>query len=337
MPEGLRLRLTEDRARQILSQFQGLRILVLGDLMLDAYLEGSVERISPEAPVPVLEKKSISYRLGGSANVALNLAVLGAHPFLAGQIGQDASAEIFRQACAESGIDTDPVFSDASRPTAVKTRVIAGRQQLLRIDEEKRGPLRPESLDDLFARVGRLWPDLQACIVSDYGKGVLQAGAWDRLTKLRQSRPIPLVVDPKKVNYGLYRGATAMTHNHHEAAEDSGRPCITDTEVAEAGRVLTQKYAMQNTLITRGPQGMAWFSPEGMTLLPTFARQVFDVSGAGDTVIAVFTAALSLGASGIEAALLANHAAGVVVSKFGTATATAEEILEDIRLHADAY
>lgn len=328
-------RLPHGRAAEILGALRGRKVLVVGDLMLDAYLEGSVERISPEAPVPVLEKKSLHHRLGGSANVGLNLARWGADVRLAGVVGADEGAKLFLDACAAEGIGTAAVTVDRDRPTAVKTRVTAGRQQLLRIDEESRAPLRSATVDALNAAVTSAWSDLDAVIVSDYGKGVVTPPTWGTVRALRERKALPLVVDPKRKNYGLYRGADAMTHNHHEAGDDAGLPCLSDAEVEAVGRALLAKYGMRRTLITRGPQGMALFGPEGMRLVPTFARQVFDVSGAGDTVIALFTASMAAGATAEEAALLANHAAGVVVSKFGTATASVDEILDDIRQHAD--
>lgn len=330
-----------DSLAKILPRLRGLEVLVFGDLILDAYLEGIVRRISPEAPVPILEQRSLHHRMGGAANVALNLATLGVRASLAGICGKDDRAAIFKDLLGHEGIDTRFIVEDESRPTALKTRVIAhageilrNPQQFLRIDQESTEAVSDRVAEDLFSKLGPAIGRFKAVIISDYGKGFIHPGTFSRLAQLLRGRDIVTVVDPKKRNYSIYRDIDAMTHNHHEASEDSGLPCDSDEEVVSAGRVLLEKHNLKHTLITRGSRGMALLTREGgATFIPTFARAVHDVSGAGDTVIAVHASAIAAGASLLQAAMLANHAAGVVVSKFGTATVTPEELENDIRTH----
>ncbi len=330
--------LSVERAQEILTHFKKLKVLVLGDLMLDAYLEGVVERISPEAPVPVLEHKSMTYRLGGAANVALNIAKLGAATSLAGLVGEDEYADILKEELKNQKIDSSLIFSDSNRPTSLKTRIISQQQQLLRIDLEKKNPLSGKTLADFFKQLHAHRGSFDALVISDYGKGLIHQESFPMILEYRKKNPQLTVLDPKK-NYAIYAGVDAMTHNHHEAAEDSLMPCQTDEDIKKAGEFLIKKHGLKLTLITRGPKGMALFVKNEqtgsieMTLIPTFARSVFDVSGAGDTVISVFTMALAAKATPLEAAHLANHAAGVVVSKFGTATAMPEEILAEMQAH----
>jgi len=318
---------------ETLQRLSKVKVLVLGDLIVDAYLEGTVERISPEAPVPVLEHKKLTHRLGGAANVALNLSSLGIEVSLAGLVGDDDLAAIFRNILSENKISGNCVVADPSRPTSLKTRVIAGHQQLLRIDQERLGDLSESLAESMFGKMASELAHFDAIIISDYGKGVIHAGTFARLQKLLAGKKIVSVLDPKKKNFSIYKGVVdTMTHNHHEASDDSGLPCDSDAEVCLAGPRLIEKHSLKSTLITRGAKGMALFTREGEChLIPSFARSVFDVSGAGDTVIAVFAAARAAGADLKTAAILANHAAGVVVSKFGTATLTMDELREEIR------
>lgn len=325
----------------LVSRLAGQRVLVIGDVILDAYLEGIVRRISPEAPVPVLEQMAFSHRLGGAANVALGLAALGAKPSLAGVCGRDDRQGTLRRLLRESNIDDTFLLEDPARPTALKTRVVAhagqmsrSPQQLLRIDEENTAELSEAVAQALLGRIEGALSGFQAVVISDYGKGLIHPGTWPLLEAMLAKRSIVTVVDPKKRNYGLYRNIDAMTHNHHEAAEDSGLPCETDEEVTAVGAALLRKHRLKHTLITRGGRGIALFTQDGpVTFIPTYARAVADVSGAGDTVIATWAAARAAGIPLYESALLANHAAGVVVSKFGTATVTPAELEEDIRTH----
>lgn len=325
----------------LVGRLAGQKVLVLGDVILDAYLEGIVRRISPEAPVPVLEQSTYTHRLGGAANVALSLAALGARPALAGVCGCDSRQPLLRDLLTARGIDHQFVIEDPSRPTALKTRVVAhagqmsrSPQQLLRIDEESTAEVGPAVADALWARLGGSFADFSAVVISDYGKGLIHGGTWPVIEKLIKGHSLVSVVDPKKRNYHLYKNVDAMTHNHHEAGEDSGLPCETDDEVRAVGAALIAKHHLKHTLVTRGGRGMALCTREGeMTPIPTYARAVSDVSGAGDTVIAVWAAARAAGIPLYEAALLANHAAGVVVSKFGTATVSPKELEDDIRTH----
>jgi len=333
--------MTVDSLVALLPKLRGLEVLVFGDCILDAYLEGIVRRISPEAPVPILEQQSLHHRMGGAANVALNLAALGVRASLAGVCGKDERAALFRDLLRRDQIDDRFIVEDESRPTALKTRVIAhagqilrNPQQFLRIDQESTEAVPEKVAAELFSRLAPAIGRFKAVIISDYGKGFIHRATFDRLLDLLRGKGIVTVVDPKKRNYAVYRDIDAMTHNHHEAGEDSGLPCETDEEVRRAGLLLLEKHNLKHTLITRGSRGMVLLTRDGeATFIPTFARAVHDVSGAGDTVIAVHAAAIAVGASLLEAATLANHAAGVVVSKFGTATVTAGELEEEIRSH----
>lgn len=326
------MKLDQAHAASMLKGLAGLRVAVLGDLMLDEYLFGEVSRISPEAPVPIVRVQREKAVLGGAANVAANLKALGAEPVLIGTLQKDPAGERLMQLLSRLGIGLDGLVLDPSRPTIIKTRVIGQTQQMLRIDREEPGSPDLQVLDELQSSVERALADCAALIVSDYAKGVVSAPVMDAVRRACAARGLPWIVDPKPAHKALYRGATLMTPNTKETSELSGLPARNDAEVAAAGRGLMAELGLRGLLMTRSEKGMALFAPDAdhsePWMIPTMAIEVFDVSGAGDTVIAAFSAAVASGADWKDAAMLANAAAGVVVAKMGTATVTPDEILD---------
>ncbi|MCX6874504.1 MAG: PfkB family carbohydrate kinase [Verrucomicrobia bacterium] len=320
----------------VLEACRSLRILVIGDVMLDHYIWGEVNRISPEAPVPVLHVMRESHTAGGAANVALNLASLGATASLIGTIGDDEAGTTLARILEATAIDFSRCNIDPAVATIVKTRVIARTQQLCRIDRETtRHGYALEARANLDAMLECAVAETDAVIVSDYAKGVVTQALMDRLIALADARGLLLAVDPKPSHHLSLRGVGLITPNRHEALELAGLPEPGPGEaypLEAICRSIHAAFAPKLLVITLGADGMA-LSRAGKVehILATAARKVFDVSGAGDTVIATLTAALASGASAVEAASLANRAAGVVVSKMGTATATPEEILSPLQ------
>ncbi|BDU75397.1 D-glycero-beta-D-manno-heptose-7-phosphate kinase [Mesoterricola sediminis] len=325
------MRLDRAHAASLLERLQGRKVVVLGDAMLDEYLFGEVSRISPEAPVPVVHVVRERAVLGGAANVAANLKAVGAEPVLVGTRGADEAGRRLAAILAGQGISGAALVEDSARPTIIKTRVIGQQQQMLRIDREETGPLGAPAVDALLASLAAALDGAGALIVSDYAKGAVCEAVMARVRDLCAARGLPWIVDPKPSQIHLYRGATLMTPNTKELSELSRLPAKSDADVAVAGRSLIGSLGLEGLLVTRSEKGMALFTPEALHrepwLIPTEAREVFDVSGAGDTVIATFSAAVASGADWKEAAMLANAAAGIVVAKVGTATATPDEIL----------
>jgi rfaE bifunctional protein kinase chain/domain len=313
-----------------IERFPRARVLVLGDLILDHYVWGHVSRISPEAPVPVVHVESESFKPGGAANVYHNIVALGGRGELAGVVGADADGrrllhEIGTPAC-RGGIVPDP-----HRPTTRKTRVVAHHQQVVRYDIERRAEIAPAVQRRILRYVESHLREAACLVVSDYAKGVVTPWLMSELVRLAALRRIPLVVDPKVEHFSYYKSVTAITPNHLEAGQAVGVHAESDAAVAEAGAILRQRLGCQTVLITRGEKGMSLFEADGGALhIPTTARQVFDVTGAGDTVLGTMALALAAGAGMADAALLANQAAGIVVGKVGTATASAAELTEAI-------
>jgi len=325
------MRMDRAQAETLLGRMAGHRVAVLGDLMLDEYLFGEVSRISPEAPVPIVRVNRERAVLGGAANVAANLKSIGAEPVLVGTLQQDIAGNRLRALLQGLEIKADWLVLDPTRPTIIKTRVIGQQQQMIRIDREETGDCAPAAVEGLCARLAKALEEASALIISDYAKGVVGLELMDRVRELCRARSIPWIVDPKPAHAGLYRGAPLMTPNTKELAALSGMPAKSDEELAAAGQALMDTLGLKGLLVTRSEKGMALFAPDvkhkAPWLIPTEAREVFDVSGAGDTVIAVFSAAISTGVDWQDAAMLANAAAGVVVGKMGTATATPAEVL----------
>jgi rfaE bifunctional protein kinase chain/domain len=329
------VRLDRGQAESLLRRMEGRKVAVLGDVMLDEYLFGEVNRISPEAPVPVVRVLRERAVLGGAANVAANLRALGTDPLLIGTLQKDAAGDRVLGLLTGLGVSISGLVLDTSRPTIIKTRVIGQQQQMLRIDREETGPPDAAVLLGLKDRLERALSTASALVISDYAKGTVNESVMDVVRSLCSERNLPWIVDPKPAHKALYRGATLMTPNTKETSELSGGPARSDMEVTIAGRGILAELGLKGLLVTRSERGMALFSPDAghaaPWMIPTEAREVFDVSGAGDTVIAAFSAAIAAGADWREAAMLANAAAGVVVAKVGTATVTPAELLAHYR------
>jgi D-beta-D-heptose 7-phosphate kinase/D-beta-D-heptose 1-phosphate adenosyltransferase len=303
------------------------RILVLGDLILDRYVTGEVDRISPEAPIPVLRARHQEDRLGGAGNVAANLRAMEAGVEVVGLVGEDGLGERMRALLADMGIGTGGLIVDPTRPTTEKTRVVAGSQQLVRVDwEDSRAidaKLTRALLEDLEARLR----GVQAVILSDYGKGVLTKEVLAEAIRLARARALPILVDPKGSDWSGYRGATLVTPNRKEAEEALGRAIRGLDELPSAGKDLIERAELEAVVVTLGPQGMFHLTRAGQSRhVPTVARSVFDVTGAGDTVISHLALGLGAGLSLGVAAELSNYAAGIVVGKRGAASVTRAEL-----------
>jgi D-beta-D-heptose 7-phosphate kinase/D-beta-D-heptose 1-phosphate adenosyltransferase len=310
-------------ARTLFERMRGRKILVVGDLMIDEWIWGTVSRISPEAPVPVVAVTDHSFTLGGAGNVANNLRALDANVEFVGTIGDDAFAADVRRLLLEEQVNDGGVFNVADRPTTRKTRIVAHNQQVVRADWEVAAPVQPVDRARIAAYVRDRAARVDAVILSDYAKGLLNEEI------VEAARACPLVLaDPKPQNVAMFSGVSCVAPNVHEAAAASGITISDDASLERAGAALLQSLRCRYVVITRGEAGMSLFGEDGVRLdVPSVARKVFDVSGAGDTVIAVLALALAAGASIERAMQLANFAAGAVVEKLGTATASADEIL----------
>jgi D-beta-D-heptose 7-phosphate kinase/D-beta-D-heptose 1-phosphate adenosyltransferase len=326
------------RAQQIISKFPDLRIVTVGDLMLDEFIWGEARRISPEAPTPVVEVKRETWHLGGAANVVSNLLELGARAIPIGVVGSDDAAKIVRDRFAERNAGIDGVITDDSRPTTRKTRVIAhsGRQyqQIVRADREDRSPVSNVVEDRIIAAFNQAISNADAVIVSDYDKGVLTPRVLGALIGATRSRAKMVCLDPKIRNFAHYREVDVITPNQSEAERASGVEIIDEPSLGAAARRIRDMLGCKNVLITRGELGMSLLGSEEdeeMTHIPTTAREVYEVTGAGDTVIATLALALASGANLKEAAIIANHAAGVVVGKMGVAAVSRDELLDALK------
>jgi len=310
-----------------LDAIAGQPILCVGDIMLDQFVYGDVERISPEAPIPVLSTKRKTQMPGGSGNVAYNLSGLGCVAYVAGVTGNDAERSELCQILAEKGIDHTCVITDPTRPTTKKTRYIVGPQQLLRVDEEKRHPITRDQEDELIVLIREKMPHVRAVILSDYGKGLLTDRLIRAVIDAAKVCDIPVLVDPKGSDFSRYRGAFCVTPNRKELAEATGGlSTATDDDVANAARMVMNQAGIGAVVATRSAEGMSVIEKSGISHLRAQAREVYDVSGAGDTVIATLAAAVAAGAGLPEAAAIANYAAGLVVEKVGTAIVYAHDL-----------
>jgi D-beta-D-heptose 7-phosphate kinase/D-beta-D-heptose 1-phosphate adenosyltransferase len=320
------------KLRKISTKFTGKKILIIGDLILDEFLWGEVSRISPEAPVPVVWVRSESFMPGGAANVANNIRALGGQAYLSGVIGTDERGRILKELLMTKGLDVEGVITDTERPTILKTRVIAHHQQVVRIDKEKKESLSPEPINRIVSYVKKIIKDIDAIIIEDYGKGVITPRLLREVLKLAKTHKKIITVDPKEEHFHYYKGITSITPNHHEASGAVGIKVKDDKSLLKIGRALLKKLRSESVLVTLGENGMMLFEKSGrVTHIPTEAQDVFDVSGAGDTVIGTFTLALASRASMIDAARISNIAAGIVVGKVGIATVTQRELLNRIR------
>ncbi len=311
---------------QIIDNFAGRRLAVIGDSMVDRFLWGRVDRISPEAPVPVVRVEKETLKLGGAANVAANIRALGAEAVLFGICGADEAGRQLRGLLADRGIDDSGLLDFPGRPTTLKTRIIAHNQQVVRADREEDTPVNGDLIEKLADSMKRSGP-FDGIVFSDYGKGVLTDAALKWFIAAGREAGVPLVVDPKKGDFSQYRGVTSLTPNQKEAEQACALPITGTDSLQEAGRRLLERTAAEAVLITRGEHGMALYYQDGREgHLDTRATTVYDVTGAGDTVIAVYTAALATGAEFLDAAQLANHAAGLAVRELGTTAINADQL-----------
>lgn len=323
------------RLHKLIGQLAKGRVLVVGDLILDKFVWGNVDRISPEAPVPVVWVETESCMPGGASNVANNIASLGGRAYLCGVIGKDEEGGALAGELRKRGIDIEGVLIDPERPTTVKTRVIAHHQQVCRIDKERVDRLPRGRIRQLIEFARRKVGEVDAVIIEDYGKGVVVPELIQALVKTARQRRRVVLVDPKEEHFPSYVGVTAITPNQTEASAASGVKITDEASLKRAGEALLKRLKCEAVLITRGEHGMSLFEQEGrVTHIPTVAQEVFDVSGAGDTVIATFALAKAAGASVVDAAVLSNFAAGIVVGKVGIAAVTPEELRERITNHA---
>lgn len=323
-------------ARDAIQRMAGCRILVIGDVMLDHFIWGAVRRISPEAPVPVVEVTKETTFPGGAANVARNLSAFTPHAYLLGRVGRDSAADELRRLLETEGVRTQPLLENGGLPTIAKTRIIARQQHVVRVDRETLEKLSAAELDEVSRRVEALLPELDGLIIEDYGKGFVTQELAERVLGLATAAGKLVTVDPSPRNPLNWRGASLVKPNRLEAFAAAGvqdhrspGPPLEDERLLEVGRRLLEQWQVGKVLITLGEQGMMLFQ-QGLAPhhIPTRAREVYDVSGAGDTAIAFLTLALAAGLSAEDAADLANHASGIVVGKLGTARVTRDELLQ---------
>lgn len=313
-----------------ISKWRGSKIFVLGDVMLDKFVYGQVERISPEAPIPVLYRQSEKAMLGGAANVARNIVALGGQPLLVGALGDDPEGDLVSgPLIAESKIEGRFVRT-AGHPTTTKVRFVSNGQQIMRLDVERRLELSARQIDTIFDWLLEVAESVSAIVLSDYAKGVLSPELIRRVIDIARARRIPVVVDPKSRDVGRYSGATVLTPNAFEAAIVAGTECVSDAQAEAVAKTVRERAKVEAIVLTRGASGMTIFDPaeaDGpLTHIPTHASEVFDVSGAGDTVVAALALALAGGASVTMAARIGNAAAGIAVRKRGTAVVTEREL-----------
>lgn len=325
-------RLNFGKAKKAIESFKKARVLVVGDLILDEFLWGDVSRISPEAPVPVVWVKKESFMPGGASNVANNITSLGAGVSLVGVVGDDERGAILKGELEQRGVDTAGIFIDGSRPTILKTRVVAQHQQVVRIDKEKLGGVGDEISQKLIRHIAGVIKDVDAIIIEDYGKGIITPRLLSHVIPLAKKHNKIIAVDPKEENFKYYKGVTLITPNHHEASKAVGFEIKDDVTLMNAGEKLSNRLKCKVLLITLGENGMAVFrKSKPMKRIPTVAQEVFDVSGAGDTVIGSYVLSLASGLDPVQSAYIANCAAGIVVGKVGIAVVTPKELLNRIK------
>jgi len=316
--------------KEIFKKFGSTGILVVGDLMVDQYIYGKVKRISPEAPVPVVEVNEETLLLGGAANVAHNVLSLGGKVFIAGTVGRDDIGKILTNKFREIGFDTDGIVVDGKRPTTVKTRVIAHSQQVVRFDREVKSDISRSTKSLISEYIKSCLPQIKGIIISDYCKGLITKGLIKKIIDLAGPKKF-VTVDPKIGHFNYYNGVSLITPNINEASFGTGIDINDERTLLAAGKLLLKKLQCKAVMITRGDEGMSLFEKNGkVTHIPTCAQEVYDVSGAGDTVIAALTLSHASGATLQESAIIANHAAGVVVTKVGTAVVTQKDIYKSL-------
>ena len=320
--------------KRYIDSFVTARILVVGDIIMDEYIWGNVTRISPEAPVPVVDVERETKMLGGAANVIRNMATLGAKPILCGVVGDDATGEEIVSALAHMGLSADGVVRETGRPTSIKSRIVAHNQQVVRFDRESRADVRPQSIQKLIDYIGKRLDAIDAIVVSDYGKGLISGHLMMGMRELcrpESGRKITMTVDPKTGNFEYYKGVDVITPNHHEAGIYCGFTIVDDDALNRAGDKMLNDLDCRSVLITQGKDGMTLFERGGeATHIPTVAKKVFDVTGAGDTVIGTISLGLAAGLDLKSAAILSNFAAGIVVGEVGTSAVRAEDLKKAI-------
>ncbi len=322
--------MSKKKLKSIVSKFKNKRILVVGDLILDHYIYGSVDRVSPEAPVPVVWANKENFVCGGAANVGVNLVDLGAKVSLCGVLGNDHFGDVLLSHVKEKGIDTNFITREGCRPTTLKTRILAHHQQVVRLDWESVEFLELDTNKKVLNKIKRNINDFDGIIIEDYGKGVINPGLVGGLVELCIKKDKIITVDPKEEHLDYYENATALTPNLKEAQVAANMKIRGHTDIPLLGEMLMQRLSPKALLITLGEDGMMLFTKGEHKHIPTAALEVFDVTGAGDTVISIFTLALSAGASFFEAAQVANLGAGVVVGKLGAATTSIKELSKHI-------
>lgn len=320
------------RYYKIIESFKNKHILVVGDCMLDEWLWGKVRRISPEAPVPVVEVSYRTFTPGGAANVANNLSSLGATVTMAGVVGKDEAGRKLKDELKEKGIKTTGLIEDPGRPTTLKTRIIAHSQQVVRADHESNEKLSTEVQKKFIAHIHESMNHFDAIIFSDYNKGIISKDLIKSILEETKGKNIIVTAGPKPENIGYFHGIDIVALNELEAGLATGITIENGESLCSAGEAIIQDLACKGVLITRGEHGMSIFTKTGeIHHVPSIASEVYDVSGAGDTVISVLTLAHAAGASIFDSAILSNHAAAVVVKKVGTATLTPEELIASIK------
>ncbi len=315
----------------VFTRIRSVRCLVIGDLMLDEYLWGKAERISPEAPVQIVDVLREEMRLGGAGNVVNNLVELGARVTVCSVVGDDDNGRVLLEAFGRRGVDGEAVFRDPSRRTSRKTRVVAAHQQIVRIDRESRTPLAPEVEQTVCAWIAANGGTFDVILLSDYLKGVLTPGVIAAALEAAAPRAIPVLVDPKGTDFSRYCGATLLTPNRREAEAAAGVSIRDTASLVDAAALIMERTGVEHLLVTRSEEGMSLFSRAAEPVhIPTVAREVFDVSGAGDTVLASMAVGMAAGLEMVDAARLANITAGIAVAKLGTSTVTPEEVIDAV-------
>lgn len=322
----------EQKLKRILNSLKDKKVLVVGDVMMDQYIWGKVDRISQEAPVPIVEVERYTFTPGGAANVVNNICALGGKAYLAGVIGSDGTGKRLKSELKNKGVDTSSLITNPRRPTTLKTRIIAHSQQVVRVDREIKEEISEDLTKRLLGKIKRVIDEVDALTFSDYNKGMAASSLIEGLIALAKDYHKIITIDPKPVNLLKFKGATVITPNQVEAAKGlKEEVTVNEKKLEELGRKILKLLECQAVLITRGEKGMSLFEKDKIIHIPAVESLVYDVTGAGDTVIGTLTLALSAGADILSATKLANYAAGVVVRKVGTATATPQEVKEMLK------
>lgn len=327
MIQEIDIQCNRDELAKYIDKFPDTKILVLGDIIVDEYIWGEVTRISPEAPVPVVDITQETKMLGGAANVINNIASLGGRPVLCGVTGDDPMGREILEKIKKLGLTTEGIILLSDRPTSIKTRVVAHNQQVVRFDRERRSQVPSETIGRILDFIGQMRDNLHAVIVADYGKGVISGELMTGLRDLVRDSEVVVAVDPKTGNFDYYHGIDVITPNHHEAGAFCQMEIVDEKSLIESGKRMLRELDCRSVLITQGKDGMTLFEKGGeISHIPTVARKVFDVTGAGDTVISALSLGLASGLDLKSAAVISNIAAGVVVGEVGTSTVKVGEL-----------